>query len=125
MSAPATPEPLGPDVDPDVAGARPAGDGGKAVFGQVPREPAIEADAVVVRGNGVLPDLSLRGALFVVGHGSEYSCQGEAADQREDRRDDRGLYVNQRDPHAAVLHQQPRFEAEGGKRGEAAGQADA
>ena len=61
-------------IDPDLPGPRPARDSGKAHFRQVPLEPAVEPDAVVILAHGVLPHLSLGGALgrcvvlFVVAH---------------------------------------------------------
>ena len=55
-------------VDPDLPGPRPARDGGEADFGQMTLEPAVQPHTLVILGHGVLPDLSLFGALFIFRH---------------------------------------------------------
>jgi hypothetical protein len=58
-------------VEPKLPGARPFGDGGEAGVGQMPLEPAIEPDAVIVRTDAEGADivfvfgvLGLRGLVF-------------------------------------------------------------
>jgi hypothetical protein len=63
-------------IQPQLAGARPFRDGGEAGVGQMPLEPAVESDAVVVLAHGELADT----VAVVLAHTSAFPTKSAATE---------------------------------------------